>query len=297
MKLIAHVLDGHTLDIRPAPHERAWMDATEQRYAYRCLPLAIANAHGWELLCQSGFEASWDGSNALAAITISADADTQAPAISHFGYGVLTFHVPCLFRTDTGIDLFVTGPLNRPKDGIGALSGMVETDWSPHTFTMNWRFTRPGRVRFEAGEPFCHLFPLQRQLIEQVQPQWKPLSEAPQLAQQHADWTRAARAFSMTCPMRNRPRRARNGSVATFLAWLHPRSRQCRGIGRDCACRCLPVPAARTRPQSEADGLRQRCVGSVLPDLPEGAAGLLGGRSRASRSTTSTCGSFHGPVT
>ncbi|WP_042832409.1 DUF6065 family protein, partial [Xanthomonas citri] len=47
MKLIAHVLDGHTLDIRPAPHERAWMDATEQRYAYRCLPLAIANAHGW----------------------------------------------------------------------------------------------------------------------------------------------------------------------------------------------------------------------------------------------------------
>lgn len=46
MKFIAHVLDGHTLDIRPAPHERAWMDATHQRYAYRCLPLAIANAHG-----------------------------------------------------------------------------------------------------------------------------------------------------------------------------------------------------------------------------------------------------------
>ncbi|MEA9787719.1 DUF6065 family protein [Xanthomonas campestris pv. raphani] len=54
MKLTAHVLDGHTLDIRPAPHERAWMDATDQRYAYRCLPLAIANAHGWELLCQAG---------------------------------------------------------------------------------------------------------------------------------------------------------------------------------------------------------------------------------------------------
>ncbi len=97
------------------------MDATDQRYAYRCLPLAIANAHGWKLLCQSGFEASWDGSDALAAITITADADTHAPAISHFGYGVLTFHVPCLFRTDTGVDLFVTGPLNQPKDGIGAL--------------------------------------------------------------------------------------------------------------------------------------------------------------------------------
>ncbi|MFB6493233.1 DUF6065 family protein [Xanthomonas perforans] len=187
MKLIAYVLDGHTLDIRPAPHERAWMDATDQRYAYRCLPLAIANAHGWELLCQSGFEASWDGSDALAAISISADANTQAPAISHFGYGVLTFHVPCLFRTDTGIDLFVTGPLNRPKDGIGALSGMVETDWSPHTFTMNWRFTRPGRVRFEAGEPVLPPFPLPRQVVGAGQPPWKPLSQASELAREHAD--------------------------------------------------------------------------------------------------------------
>src|SRR5690606_30494589 len=51
MKLTAHVLDGHTLDVRPAPRERTWMDATDQRYAYRCLPLDIANAHGWELLC------------------------------------------------------------------------------------------------------------------------------------------------------------------------------------------------------------------------------------------------------
>lgn len=68
MKLTAHVLDGHTLDIRPAPHERDWMDATDQRYAYRCLPLAIANAHGWELLCQAGFEAIWDGRDSLDAI-------------------------------------------------------------------------------------------------------------------------------------------------------------------------------------------------------------------------------------
>jgi hypothetical protein len=29
------------------------------------------------------------------------------------------FHIPCLFETDSGTDLFVTEPLNRPKDGIG----------------------------------------------------------------------------------------------------------------------------------------------------------------------------------
>ncbi|MCE4509469.1 DUF6065 family protein, partial [Xanthomonas hortorum] len=44
-------------------------------------------------------------------------------------------------------------------------------------------------------EPFCHLFPLPRRLIEQVQPQWQPLSEAPELARQHEDWTHSRTRF------------------------------------------------------------------------------------------------------
>lgn len=195
MKLTAYVLDGHTLDIRPAPRERDWMDATEQHYAYRCLPLAIANSHGWELLCQTGFMAEWTGGNALQDVRIYPDAGTQAPAVSHFGYGVLTFHVPCLFRTEAGIDLMVGGPVNRPKDGIAGLTGIVETDWSPYTFTMNWRFTRPGRVRFVAGEPFCHLFPLSRGLVDGCEAEWRPLAEAPDLERLYQQWTQSRGQF------------------------------------------------------------------------------------------------------
>jgi hypothetical protein len=39
--------------------ERGWMDATGDSFAYRCLPLAVANAHGWEILCVRGFIARW----------------------------------------------------------------------------------------------------------------------------------------------------------------------------------------------------------------------------------------------
>src|SRR5687767_7558136 len=133
-QLTAYVIDGHELRIRPAPVEREWMDDSDQRFAYRCLPLNIANAHGWEVLCTSGFSAIWDGRKSNDAIHIKAKPGTTPPAISHFGGGVLTFHVPCLFQTDSGVDLFVTGPINRPKDGIAALSGIIETDWSPYTF-------------------------------------------------------------------------------------------------------------------------------------------------------------------
>ena len=134
MKLVTYVLEGQPLAIRPAPFERDWMEATDQRYAYRCLPLNIANAHGWELLSPAGFTAVWRGDAALESIWITPDPGTTPPVVSHFGSGIMTFHVPCIFRTEPGFDFMVQGPINRPKDGIYALSGVVETDWAPFTF-------------------------------------------------------------------------------------------------------------------------------------------------------------------
>ncbi|WP_234819217.1 DUF6065 family protein [Sinorhizobium meliloti] len=34
--------------------------------------------------------------------------------------------------------------MNRPKDGITALTDIIGADWSPCTFTMKWQFTRAG---------------------------------------------------------------------------------------------------------------------------------------------------------
>ncbi len=197
MKLIAYVTEGHQVDIRPAPVERDWMEATDQRFAYRCLPLNIANSYGWELLCRSGFSAIWNGGQTKEAITVVADPDTRAPVLSHFAHGILTFHVPCLFRTEPGIDLMAQGPINRPKDGIAPLSGMIETDWAPYTFTMNWIFTRPGHtVRFEQGEPFCHIFPVRRGELELVEPEVRQLSQEPELHEQYELWNKSRQQFN-----------------------------------------------------------------------------------------------------
>lgn len=194
MKLIAYLPEGHRIDIRPAPVDRSWMDATDHRFAYRCLPLNIANGMGWELLSPSGFVAEWDGGQDMDAIRVHADPGTTAPAVSHFRHGILTFHIPCLFRTEPGFDLVAQGPINRPKDGIAPLAGVIETDWAPYGFTMNWIFTRPGAaVRFERGEPFCHVFPFKRGELEMIEPEVRPLSADPDLARQYENW-KASRA-------------------------------------------------------------------------------------------------------
>jgi hypothetical protein len=189
MKLVAYLLDGQLVEIRPAPATREWMDDTNDRFAYRCLPLNIANAHGWEILCSGAFAASWNGSPKPDGVTVVPETAMDNPPLSHFGYGILTFRLGCLFRTEPGYDLLVQGPVNRPKDGIAALSGVIETDWAPYTFTMNWRFTRAGHpVRFEKGEPICHFFPVRRGTLESFEPELRPITDDPQLDRLRSAW-------------------------------------------------------------------------------------------------------------
>jgi hypothetical protein len=88
--------------------------------------------------------------------------------------------------------VWARGTPNRPKDGISPLDGIIETDWLPFTFTMNWQFTRPCRIAFERDEPFCFLTLLSYRALEAVQPEIKPIASDPELAAQYEAW-RAAR--------------------------------------------------------------------------------------------------------
>ena len=206
MDLICYLHDDWKPRIRPAASRRDWMDASPESYAYRCLPLNIANAHGWEVLSPCGFEANWNGGPDAADVTIRADAGTgehDAP-VALFGQGTLTFHVAGLFRTPPGWNLWVGGSPNAAKDGIAPLGGVVETDWSPYTFTMNWRFTRANHwIRFEENEAFCHMFPVQRGTVEAFVPQFRSIDESPELKAQFDGWSASRNAFHIE--MRDNP--------------------------------------------------------------------------------------------
>jgi len=198
MDLICYLHPSWAPLIRPAPATRPWMDDTPESFAYRCLPLNIANAHGWEVLSPCGFEASWNGATDTSGVTIHLDdgADPLRAPVSLFGQGVITFHIEGLFRTPPGWNLWIGGSPNRPKDAIQPLSGVVETDWSPYTFTMNWRFTRTGQgVRFEAFEPIGFIFPIERTAVEAFAPRFEPIANDPQALEGFTAWSQARDAF------------------------------------------------------------------------------------------------------
>lgn len=194
--LTAYLVNERPPDIRPGERKRDWMEETRDRFAYRCLPLTIANQSGWDLLCPASFAAIWNGGDSMHDLYIKSD-DPAPGALSHFGQGILTFEVSLLFRTSPGHNLWVKGPPNLPKDGICALEGIVETDWSSATFTMNWKLTRAQhKVEFSRGEPFCRVLPYPRHYLGRFDTEMVAIGEQPEVRDRYEKWSRHRRQFN-----------------------------------------------------------------------------------------------------
>jgi hypothetical protein len=196
MKLIAYKTSPENCQkLVPAARTRQWMDETPSSFAYHCLPLVMANSLGWFLINDVACEMEWNGSAQTEGVKIWADDDStdlqkKALPLSHFGSGIVTFHVGYIFRTEEKISLLAKGPANNPKHGIVALEGLVETDWLPYPFTINWKMTLKNvRVRFERGEPIAQIIPYPSDLIGRIEPVEDSLESDPELRAKYEDYS------------------------------------------------------------------------------------------------------------
>jgi len=180
-KLTQWLLPGEgksSYDLVVAAKRREWMDVSNG-YAYRCLPLSVANGYGWEIINPISFTAIWNGNlsshNAIKfefCVETMDDLDfvedRPSHISSHFGNGIITFsYLRYIFKTSPGHNLFVKGPTNFFRHGAQALEAIIETDWLPYTFTLNWKITKPYEtVTFLKGEPLATIFPIPRYYLE-----------------------------------------------------------------------------------------------------------------------------------
>ena len=153
------------MHVDKAEKSRYWMDSTNQAYAYRCLPLSIANQHGWVIIIDYDTSFYWDGGQAYDSVKIL----SGPPSVSSiFGSGIVTFNINYLISLPENYNLFIGGIPNSFKPDIQALTAIYEADWAPYTFTMNWKITKPNEIiNFNKGEPVCFFFPIPRNLIEE----------------------------------------------------------------------------------------------------------------------------------
>jgi hypothetical protein len=61
---------------------------------------------------------------------------------------------------------------------------------------MNWQMTRPGKVRFEKGEPFCFITLVQDKKLEEIQPNLRLLSSNETLHKEFTVWAESRGDFN-----------------------------------------------------------------------------------------------------
>jgi hypothetical protein len=186
-----HALTEHPPIVRPARSKRQWMDDFPDRHAYRCLPLSIANAHGWEVLCPAPIEINWNGGMTVDDIEVTAlkplpgGAPVDHFCRSNFSRGIITFHLDYVIETEPDWQILATGPFNDAKPTASPLTGVIESDWLPYPFTMNWQLLQPGITRFDEGEPFCSFFPVAKRALLDTELHIHRLADDSELESRH----------------------------------------------------------------------------------------------------------------
>ncbi len=186
--------------LEPAPVKRDWMEANDG-FAYRCLPLTIANAAGWVIRSPVAFTAIWNGglNKHDTKIFMEDPIGKHKDSIkSHFGSGIITVQLPWLFQTQKErLSLTVRGLPNYFKRNAHPCEGRVEIDWLPFTFTMNWKILEPHvPVAFAKGDPICFIEPVQLDCLEAAVPALRPISDYPELKENYDYWNVSRMRFN-----------------------------------------------------------------------------------------------------
>ena len=195
-QIIAYSAWGFETQIVPANKRREWMDNLDSGFPYHCLPMTLANQSGWFVIAPHGAIANWNGGSQPEDLDVEIVGEPKtAQAQSAVGGGILTWTIPYVFRTPPGWNLLCRGPANYIKDGIQPLEGLVETDWTLASFSMNWQITRPRVVEFKAGEPVAMLVPHRRGDLESFTARKAELSSEPELLAGYKTWIESRQEF------------------------------------------------------------------------------------------------------
>lgn len=169
-EIVVHRLDKdrEIFKIVPLSLHRKWMNETNKKFAYKCLPLNVANQYGWAVLSPADFSVSWYGGTEPNQVEVfSTDPEfIDKTIVSHFGEGTFTLQLDFIIQTPENYSLYIRGVPNEMGSILKPLDAIVETDWLPFTFTYNYKFYDTGIVDFKKGDPLFVFFPIERNSVE-----------------------------------------------------------------------------------------------------------------------------------
>jgi hypothetical protein len=141
--------------------QRDWMNETDNRHAYKCFPVSLANTIGWSVSYLDDIEFIWDG------ISDSTDKHVKilkaAPGIcsTQRANATISFYTGIFFKTDENTSMLQIVPPNYFIDGATPFTTVISTSFFEDAYPVAWRITRPNTIiRIPAGTPIATFIPI-----------------------------------------------------------------------------------------------------------------------------------------
>jgi hypothetical protein len=159
---------GHRVKIEQTKLHREWMDDTNDRHAYKCFPLSLANTIGYSISFLDDIEFIWDG------IIDHTEDHVKIIRSGHNicnlarGNATISFNTELWFETDENTSLLSIAPPNYFFDGVVPYTNLISSSFYQYPLPVAWRITRPNEnIIIPAETPVITVIPISlKQLVD-----------------------------------------------------------------------------------------------------------------------------------
>lgn len=161
MKVFVDKIKGHPVKIEQTKIQRDWMDATNDRHAYKCFPISQANTIGWSISFLHDIEFIWDGISDTSDSHVTILEDKGKVCNTQRANASISFESGLYFKTEPNMSIISISPPNYFVDGASAFTSLISTSFFQDSYPIAWRITRPNTpIKIPAGMPVATLIPL-----------------------------------------------------------------------------------------------------------------------------------------
>jgi hypothetical protein len=159
-KIIVYKEDKDPAIINQINIKREWMDQTEIKHAYHCMPISLANTLGWAISFPEEISFIWDG--------ISDTSSNHVKIIKGDKYcstaranATISFNTFLKFKTDEDITTLIMPVPNEFDENFQCFTTLISTSFYQSALPVAWRILKPNvEITIKENTPVAVFLPI-----------------------------------------------------------------------------------------------------------------------------------------
>lgn len=150
----------NSAEIKQISIKRDWMEETDNKHAYHCMPVSLANTLGWAISFPKDISFIWDG--------ISDTSQSHVKIIKGQEYcstaranATVSFNTYLRLETDENTTILVMPVPNKFNENSQCFTSLISTSFYESMLPVAWKILKPNvEIFIPAGDPVAVFLPI-----------------------------------------------------------------------------------------------------------------------------------------